>query len=191
VCRWAQPAVQAVQDLMNGSQLDYRNISRIEISTFHEGVRLAGHAPKSTEEAQYAIAFPAAAMIVRGRLGPDEIAPAALQDPEVLAVSKRVHLSESDAFNRKFPAERWAEVSFTLADGTRITSPATSALGDPECPMTDRQIEQKFFALCEGRLPHEVAASLQRAIYRLSAEGESLEHLLHLSRHPVSAAGGK
>ncbi len=171
VCRWAQPAVQAAQELILSSRAGYRDISKIEISTFHQGVRLAGHAPATTEEAQYAIAFPVAAMIVRGRLGPGEIAPAALGDPEILAVSRRIHLTESERFNARFPAQRWAEVSFTLTDGTVLRSPETSALGDPESPMSDRQIEQKFFGLCEGRLPREVAASLQQAAGRRRTEG--------------------
>jgi 2-methylcitrate dehydratase PrpD len=188
VCRWAQPAVQAVHELMKSSHVSYRDITKIGITTFHQGVRLAGHAPQTTEEAQYAIAFPVAAMIVRGRLGPDEIAPAALEDPEVLAVSRRIELNESESFNRQFPAERWAEVTFTLADGRLLRSPATSAFGDPECPMSDRQIEEKFFALCEGRMPREVSTSLQKAIQCLKTDGESVEHLLHLSRYPVSAA---
>jgi 2-methylcitrate dehydratase PrpD len=189
VCRWAQPAVQAVQDMMKGSGIDYRTIAKIGISTFHQGVRLAGHAPKTTEEAQYAIAFPTAAMIVRGRLGPDEISPAALRDPELLAVSKRIELTESDVFNRKFPAERWAEVRFTFVDGRTLKSPATSALGDPEMPMSDRQIEEKFFGLCEGRLPHETASSLKKAVHALRGDEESVEHLLQISRYPVSGIG--
>jgi 2-methylcitrate dehydratase PrpD len=190
VCRWAQPAVQAVHKLMQDARLRHRDIAKIEIATFHEGVRLAGHAPQTTEEAQYAIAFPVAAMIVRGRLGPDEIAPAALNDPEILAVSRRVQLRESEPFNSKFPAERWAEVTLTLADGRLVRSPATSTLGDPECPLSDRQIEQKFFGLCEGRVPHAVSSSLQKAVQRLAVEGESAENLLQLSRYPVSVPSG-
>jgi 2-methylcitrate dehydratase PrpD len=189
VCRWAQPAVQAAQDLMKSSRASYRDISKIEISTFHQGVRLAGHAPRTTEEAQYAIAFPVAAIIVRGRLGSEEVSPASLGDPDILAVSKRIHLTESERFNGKFPGERWAEVRFTLTDGRVIRSPETSALGDPESPMSDRQIEQKFFALCEGRLPHEVAASLHKAVGGLKTETESVEQLLHLSRHPAAVTG--
>lgn len=188
VCRWAQPAVQAAQELMSASGVSAREIAKIEIATFHQGVRLAGHAPKTTEEAQYAIAFPVAAMIVRGRLGPDEVSPASLEDPEVLALSRRIELRESDEFNRKFPAERWAEVTFALADGRVLRSPATNALGDPERPMSDRQIEDKFFGLCEGRMPREHSASLRKTIARLKLEGEGIGQLLHLSRYPVSPA---
>jgi 2-methylcitrate dehydratase PrpD len=48
-------------------------IADIEIRTFGHGVRLGTKPPRSTEEAQYALGFPVAALLVRGRLGAEEI----------------------------------------------------------------------------------------------------------------------
>jgi len=186
VCRWAQPAVQAVSDLMAAHGIAGERVADIEVLTFHEATRLAGHAPRTTEEAQYAIAFPVAAMLARGRLGAEEIAPAALQDPGILALSRRVVLRESERYNRAFPAERWAEVTLTLTDGSVLRSRPTTATGDPENPLSDREVRQKFGRLCADRLPLQDAVALEDAVDALADAGEPAARLLGLLRRPVA-----
>ena len=58
---------QAAAVYQHATQADL--IAGVEIRTFHYATRLAGHEPKSLDEFSYAIAFPVAAMIVRGRIG--------------------------------------------------------------------------------------------------------------------------
>jgi 2-methylcitrate dehydratase PrpD len=189
VCRWAQPAVQAVRDLVAAHRISPDSVANIEVDTFHEAVRLAGHAPATTEEAQYAIAFPVAAMLVRGRLGAEEVSPAALRDPDILSMSRRVLLREADRFNRLFPAERWAEVTLTLTDGRVLRSAPTAASGDPEDPLSDDDIRRKFEGSCAGLLPPRHVADLQHAVAALAGEHEPAGRLLGLVRCPVATGG--
>ena len=186
VCRWAQPAVQAVSDLMTAHRIAGERVAGVEVLTFHEATRLAGHTPRTTEEAQYAIAFPVAAMLVRGRLGAEEIAPAALQDPAILALSRRVVLRESERYSRAFPAERWAEVTLTLTDGSVLRSVPTTAIGDPENPLSDQAVRQKFGRLCAGLLPLQDVVALEDAVDALADAGEPAARLLGLLRLPVA-----
>ena len=186
VCRWAQPAVQAVSDLMAAHGVAGERVADIEVLTFHEATRLAGHTPRTTEEAQYAIAFPVAAMLVRGRLGAEEIAPAALQDSAILALSRRVVLRESERYSRAFPAERWAEVTLTLTDGSVLRSVPTTATGDPENPLSDREVRQKFGRLCADLLPLQDVVALEDAVDALADAGEPAARLLGLLRRPVA-----
>jgi len=186
VCRWAQPAVQAVSDLIAAHRIAGERVAGVEVLTFHEATRLAGHTPRTTEEAQYAIAFPVAAMLVRGRLGAEEIAPAALQDPAILALSRRVVLRESERYSRAFPAERWAEVTLTLTDGSVLRSVPTTAIGDPENPLSDLAVRQKFARLCAGLLPLQDVVALEDAVDALADAGEPAARLLGLLRLPVA-----
>ncbi|MEH6633008.1 MAG: MmgE/PrpD family protein [Halopseudomonas aestusnigri] len=189
VCRWAQPAIQAVSDLMEKQKLDHHSIEEIEIRTFHEGLCLAGHNPKTTEEAQYAIAFPVAALIVRGTLGAEEIGPEALIDPSILTLSNKIILSEKNEYNAKFPGERWADVSILLNTGDRIDTPAACPIGDPENPLTDDHILEKFQALCHGSLHQKTADDIIKSIEGLKSYPGALTDLLALLKHPVSPKG--
>src|SRR5690606_21084839 len=118
VCRWAQPAIQAVADLLAKQDIDHACIEGIHVRTFHQACRLAGHEPTTTEEAQYAIAFPIAAFIIAGELGVEQITGASLRDAKVLALSRKIELSEATDYNQLFPRERWADVRITLTNGT-------------------------------------------------------------------------
>ncbi|WP_085906943.1 MmgE/PrpD family protein [Kiloniella majae] len=189
VCRWAQPAIQAVSDLMEQKSLHHHEIQAIEIRTFHEGVCLGGHAPTTTEEAQYAIAFPVAALIVRGTLGANEISPDSLRDPLILALSQKISLREKDEYNVKFPGERWADVTITFNGGEVLKTPATCPNGDPENPLTDDHILRKFHSLCQGALHKATIEGIVKSVDGLAQDPNAMTELLDLLKHRVSQNG--
>ena len=70
VCRWAQPPLQAALNLRQQHNLTSADIERVEVTTFHQSLRLAVRRPQTTEQAQYSTSFPTAAGLVRSRVGP-------------------------------------------------------------------------------------------------------------------------
>ncbi|MEZ0171844.1 MmgE/PrpD family protein [Microvirga sp. TS319] len=161
VCRWAQPAAEAASRLVG--DVPASRIAAIEIRTFSHGVRLGTVLPTTTEQAQYALGFPVAALLVRGQLGADEIMAGGLVDGAIAALASRIRLVEDEAFSARFPAERIAAATITLDDGTVLTSGPTSARGDPESPLTDDEILQKFRTLTE-LLPRSRRDAVEHAV---------------------------
>ncbi len=149
VCRWAQPPLQAVLDLRRLHGLRAEQVERIEVTTFHESVRLATRCPTTTEQAQYSTAFPTAAAMVRGRVSVLEIGDGAFQDPEILRLSESMVFTESEACNAAFPARRIAQVTLLLKDGRRLVSEPTEAQGDPEAPLSAEQVREKYHTLAD------------------------------------------
>lgn len=164
VCRWAQPPTEAVRKLRAEHGLTSEMVDRIEVSTFHEAVRLATRRPKTTEQAQYSLPYPVAAAIVRGRVGPAEVAPEAFADPEIQRLADNMELIESDAFNEPFPMRRIAEAVIVLKSGERIASGPTEARGDPEDPLTMEELEAKFRAYADPVLGAERAGRIGAAV---------------------------
>ncbi len=144
VCRWAQPAVVAALKLVDVHGLDYRLITRITITTFHESKRLATPAPVTTEQAQYSLPFPVAIALVFGSVEVSHIDGAGLHDKDVLRLSHCIRIEESDEYNRAFPAKRFSAVSVTLNDGRQFDSGTVEADGDPEAPLSDAVVYEKF-----------------------------------------------
>ena len=152
VCRWAQPAVEAVLALRGtGAEPAFRpeQVRRVIIHSFAEAIRLNVRRPRTTDEAQYALAFPVAAALVHGRLGVAEIDGPGLSDPRVLALSESVVLTEDAGYSARFPAERWAHAVIELSDGRRLISAPCPARGDPENPFSDAELVEKFHLLAE------------------------------------------
>jgi len=143
-CRWAHPSLDAAKALMDAHSLSYQQVEAVEIRTFHNATRLAGHTPATPDEFAYSIAFPVAAMIVRGQIGVDELAPETLNDPEILRISKATKLIDDDHFTAISQGKRWAQVTLVLADGTRVASEPRTPRGDTDLPLSDAEIMDKF-----------------------------------------------
>lgn len=177
VCRWGQPSVQAALDLTRHRSLRAADIASVEIETFHEGTRLFRGVPASTEEAQYAIGFPVAAALLRGRVGVAEISAPAFSDPELCALTARLSFREDDGFNARFPAERWARLTVRLTDGEVLTTPDTQAKGDPETPYSEAEMIAKFHDLAGEAAPRTRLKAIEAAVMGLDGSAASFKAL--------------
>lgn len=187
VCRWAQPAIEAALNLQREHQLKADDIQEVDVNTFHEGTRLATRHPNASDEAQYSLPFPVAAALVRGQVGAGEVTGAALHDPAILRLSDCVNLVDDATYNSRFPAERWAHVSFILKDGTRLTSQPAIARGNPENPLSDSELNEKYWLLAEPVLGQERTQLTQDLVHDLSSRQNVLPELLELLLEPVSS----
>ncbi len=147
VCRWAQPAMEAAAMLLRTHRLESSRIARIEVRTFTEAAALAVAAPRTTEEAQYSLPFPLAALLVHGAVGADAIAGPGLRDEAVVRLAERVALVADPQFSARFPAERIAQVTLVLDDGTALRSEPTTARGGTDSPLSDAEVSAKFHRL--------------------------------------------
>jgi 2-methylcitrate dehydratase PrpD len=184
VCRWAQPATAAALSIMKDHQISHEAISTIEVFSFHEACRLAKRSPLDTEQAQYSLPFPVAAALVFGKIGPKEIDGECLCDPRVLRLSENMVLSEHNDYNAAFPKDRYAHVHVTMRDGTVFKSERHQANGDPETPLSDTEISEKYFGLAEPVIGAERAGQIHQMITRLEKQ-PNVSELFSLLRQPV------
>lgn len=186
VCRWAQPAVEAVAAIMRRHAVQADAIERVEIRTFAAGVRLGTNPPRSTEEAQYALGFPVAAYLVRGRIGADEVSDAGLEDPAILSMLERIDLAEDPDLTARFPAERAASAIVRLRDGTECRCEPVTAQGDPENPLDDDAIVAKFRDLARALDPRR-ARAIEEGIFALDERSSDAGRLLDAVLSPIAA----
>jgi 2-methylcitrate dehydratase PrpD len=184
VCRWAQPAIEAALALSapaptGGARLDPERIRSVAVETFDAAARLGLRPPETTEEAQYGLGFPLAAALVRGRLGPGDIAGEGLRDTRVLRLLERITVAERPEFTRRFPAERIAAVRLTLDDGRVLESAPTAARGDADAPLGDDELRAKF-ELLAGALPRGRRAAIAAAVAALDRGAPLKSDLLPL-----------
>jgi len=160
-CRWAHPSIDAAADLMATHGLVHTDIAGVDIRTFHNATRLAGHRPKTLDEFSYSIAFPVACMIVRGQIGVDELSPDTLNDPDILRVSTATNLIDDDHYTKISVGKRWAEVTLRTNDGRAFTSAPRSPRGDTDQPLSDAEISDKFHRFSDPVLGRTRANELE------------------------------
>lgn len=184
VCRWAQPALTALAALM-AAQPDIQgaSIESVQIETFHESVRLQGHEPADADEAQYALAFPVAAMIARGRVGAQEVTGDAVRAADILEVSRKVRIVEAVDLSQRFPDEILSRVTVSLKDGRSFASPTTAAKGDPGNPMSPAEFRGKFLELANRTLGHARSEAIVEAVAHMQ-DSSDCSTLLDLILRP-------
>jgi len=190
VCRWAQPAIEAVLELQRTHRFAAEEVAGVVIESFGEAVALGSQCamPRTTEEAQYSLAFPVAAALVFGRVGADEVGAAGVDDTRAARLVRVTRAVEDVEFSRRFPAARWARVHITLADGRTHVSQPAQARGGPENPLDERELREKYRELATPVLGAARTERIERAVDALtvnpSALRSLLEDLLQRSDHP-------
>lgn len=188
-CRWAHPAIDGAAHLMQAHGVTPERVAGAEIRTFHYATRLAGHAPQTLDEFAYSIAFPVALMIRRGRIGPDELNDATLQDQDVLRLSQAIRLIDDPELTARSVAQRWAQVTLILTDGTRLEDAPRTPRGDVDAPLSEAEISAKFHSFADPVLGSGHASALADLCARfdtLDAEGVGTMLDLCLSVPPES-----
>ena len=185
VCRWAQAPIEGVLSLMRSHGLTSDMVERIEVSTFHEAVRLATKRPTESDAAQYSTSFPCAVALVRGDVTPTDIADDALTDPEILRLSDSMVMSEDNHANAVFPAQRLAKITLQLFDGRTLESDWMEPRWDPTAPPTEAELRAKYHKYAAPVLGDTRAKVVEAAIDALDQTP-----LSELTRHlfqPISS----
>ena len=183
-CRWAQPAICAALRLVRENSINLDAIESIRVETFSEACELSRKRPVTSEEAQYNLPYPIAAALLRGDFGPSEVLETNLGAPDIWALAQRIECVAREEFQRQFPARRVAEV-FITSGGASFRSGAVSVHGDPDEPMPEREIEDKFLRYSSHSLsPAEAGECIDR-IRSLERE-PNLKWLIGLLRRPAS-----
>jgi len=180
VCRWAQPAVEAMLSLVRAHRFSDADVAGIGIESFREAIDLGSQCryPTTTDEAQYSLPYPVAAALVHGRIGAAEVEASALRDPRITRLLETMTLTVDPAFARLFPAERWARVRITLGDGRTLVSAPARARGNPENPLSDDDMRAKYRELAEPVLGDARSVRIASLVDALPAERNAFDHLV-------------
>lgn len=163
-CRWAHPAIDAVLHIMRENGLSAENIDAVTIKTFYQATRLSKIIPKTTDEAQYNIAFPVASAIVKGDFGYNEARDEALNDAETIAMMGRLRFEKDEALDALFPGRRCARAVIRTKTGEVYESPVMEPRGEPEEHIGFDWISEKFRRMSGAYLGKEKQDAIVEAV---------------------------
>ena len=146
VCRWAHPPLEAAADLRKQHDIALNDIDEILVTSFHEATQLTTMRPKDSDAAQYSLPVIVALGLVHETILPVHLEPDSYDRPDFWRLVDGVRFAESDAYNARFPADRCADVTFTLSDGRTVRSDTFLAQGNFDQPLPDSEILQKLDA---------------------------------------------
>jgi len=146
--RRANPAAIVEKVVVTGNPLLALRADRPEIS--------------SGRESQVSVQHAVAAALVTGRAGIDEFTDACVQNPQVLALRRKVAVVREESF-----ATTAAAVEIATADGQTHRLSQAAARGSRDNPMSDTDLEDKLRQAAAAVMPGHDVAALIEAIWTL------------------------
>ena len=152
-CAWDHAAMLGAQRLVREHSVRLEDIARIRVEGFHETVRLGVKLPTTTEEAQFSLAWPLAALLLDGEVGPEQMLERRFDDPALREVAGRIELVESEVLNDLHrlalaadPRGKYASVvKIVLQDGRVLDSGIVEGeIGYPQNVWDEASLESKF-----------------------------------------------
>ncbi|MGH3660569.1 MAG: MmgE/PrpD family protein [Micromonosporaceae bacterium] len=160
------------------------DVEKITVATYGTAVKVAGNPdPKSAFEAKFSTAYCVAAALELGSVRLRAFEPEQLENPAIRALIGRTELAVDLDYDATFPKQRAARVEIVTRDGAEHSYFRPTRKGDPDDPLTDAELQEKFDDLAVPVIGQESAAALSDAIWKL-AELDDVRKL------PISKGGG-
>jgi 2-methylcitrate dehydratase PrpD len=158
--RYIHGALDCVETLMARRPLSPETITAIRVRTYAMAASL-GHSEISSEfGARFSLPFAVASLVCHGRSGLDNYDAAAVADPKIRSLARRVEVVDNPEFTRAFPRQQPTEVTVVLADGAQISERADYHRGEAENPHPPDAVRRKFLGLAAPVWGRERAEAL-------------------------------
>lgn len=180
-CRWAQPAIDGVLEIMRKYRVDPSRIERVKVHTFRAATMMRVVKPRDTEEAQYSFAYPVAATIIDGEFGLKQVVGDRLKDKAITELAERVEITFSDKLEHAFPERCLCEVEIITDGKQSLRSGIMAAKGDSDIPLSDKELEKKFRQLAGSVFESRKVEDIIEMVRHLD-ELDYVERLINLLR---------
>lgn len=147
-CRHCHPAIDATIDMRNGLNLKPEQIEQIEVRTYKLAVGSHDHTQiMGISSAKLSTPYAVALAIVKGSAGYADYNEANLDDKDIKMLTCKVRVIEDEELTKQSPAVRGAVVTIYRKDGGVFEAPCFYPKGEPEHPLTQEELEEKFRGL--------------------------------------------
>lgn len=147
-CRHCHPAIDATIDMRNDLDLKPEQIDHIEIRTYKLAVGSHDHIDiMGISSAKLSTPYAVALAIVKGSAGYADYNEANLDDYNIKFTTRKVRVIEDENLTTQSSEVRGAKVTIYLKDGNVLENTCLYPKGEPENPLSQNELEDKFRGL--------------------------------------------
>jgi 2-methylcitrate dehydratase PrpD len=167
-CGHTFAAIDAAMQIVRDHGLDPARIAAVRVATYQVALDVTGNfQPTTAFEARFSLPYVVAHGLLHGAVRLDAFQPQRMADPAIRALMARITLTADADLTAAFPRQRAARVEIEMADGSRYTHFAPYRRGDPEAPLDDAMLTDKFMELGAPVIGAGPAARLLDALWQL------------------------
>jgi len=167
-CGHAHAAIDGALHLQNEHGFNAADVARIDAGTYGPAVEIVGAQEVSTAfEAKFSLPYCVAVTLLDGSCRTKAFTDERRTDPAIHSLAKRVFVSKDEACDAAFPKRRSANVRVTLTDGRELNFYSPTRKGDPDSPLSDNELSEKYRELAIDVIGQERTAALEKNIWSL------------------------
>ena len=160
-CRYMQPPIDAILNIVKENNLRPGQVERVRLGLLRAGAGLIAeptekkYHPQSIVDAQFSMPFGAAVAILYRRAGLQEFQLSKIRSEEVRKMMRRVEYIVDPDLDQSFPQQWGATAEILTKDGKRYFTKIEYPKGDPENPLSWKEMIEKFNYLSHRFLTKE------------------------------------
>ena len=164
-CGHIFPALDGLSALQAEHGFETADIERIAVQAYRATVSMCNRMDVETaRDARFSLQYCVSALLHTGRLRLAAFSPDTLSRSDIRAFMPSVSVSEDPKIAAAYPGKRMARIAVTLKDGRVLERFQRTRKGDPDNPLTDAELFDKFNELAAEALTPERAQALKTMI---------------------------
>ena len=170
-CLYNHPVLDGVQTLLSREKFSAGDVDRIKVEAPAIATIMTDPEPANMLAAKFSLPYAVATAVVHNVTDITAFYPDRLNDPETLALARRVDIvadPQMDLRRYDYPAAR---VAVSLKDGRVLTESVTAHHGDSQNPASPEELVGKFNFLAQDVLGEAGAARVAETVGHLDALG--------------------
>ncbi len=178
-CGHMHAAIDGVIALVNEAGLKTADIRAIRVGSYQKSLEICGNtAPTTPFEAKFSMAYCLAQAILTGQgLRLSAFDPSRVTADDWRAIGAKVEHTVDPECEAAFPKARSARVEIDTADGRTLKHHAPTRKGDPDAPLSDEELSDKYSDLAAGVLGADAADRLLAKLWSVD-DARSLTDVL-------------
>jgi 2-methylcitrate dehydratase PrpD len=165
-CGHTFAAIDGALALKSRMALQAEDIERVHVGTYRAGVEVAHYeAPRTPAEARFSLKYVVATALTHGSVRLAAFQPERISHDATRKLMQKISVSLDPELDAAFPRQRAARVAIE-ARGRREQWLQPTRKGDPDAPLSDAELEEKFLELASPVLGTDKAKALLSRLWQ-------------------------
>jgi 2-methylcitrate dehydratase PrpD len=147
-CGHTFPSIDGALHLQHMHGFTYKDVKRVRLATYKAGLDIIDNAkPEGEYQAKFSLQYTVAHALVHGSVRLNAFLPDRMRDAAVRALMEKIECVADPELSKGYPNQRAAQVEIETTDGRKFAHFQPYRKGDPELPLTDEELNDKFLEL--------------------------------------------
>lgn len=172
-CGHSFAAIDGALAVKKTMQIAADEIARIRIGGYRATLEVAGYEqPQTPAEARFSTKYTVATALTHGNVRLAAFEADRINHPATRALMNRIEMVLDPELDATFPKQRAARLTVETHDGRRLEHLQPTRKGDPDAPLTDTDLTEKYLELAEPVLGSARAQALLAQLWALEAQAD-------------------